>query len=350
MRTFAVVTTTHQSGFINYGLENVKSFVENWPVEIKMHVFLEDFTAENPCPSRVVYYDLHSEIPELYSLKKRNKDNKINADDERLKNIKSKPHKDKTYLYDYVRFSNKSYVMFYGIERIDADYIIWLDMDVRTHTKIPIRFIEKICPEDSMVSYLKREKTYTETGFLAFNKKHPKIKYYLQIAKDIYDNDKIYTIDYFKNGYTDCHVFDYTLEKMISMYGVKVNDLNIYKENSHPFINCELGLYMDHFKGEKRKKNKRSGIHEVKRNEISSKNSYWNKNNNNNNNISNTNVQSKKIPTNNVNINKQNNIIQNKNIQKNISQNINMNLKDKSILNREKILKNIEKFKKTNKK
>lgn len=279
MRSFAVLTTTNKRIFDDYCLENIKFFVKYWPKEIKLHVFLEDFVAENPDPNRVVYYDLHKTIPSLYSLKLRNKNLKIDPTDEKLKNIKSKPHKDKTYIFDYVRFANKSYVIFYGIENIDVDYIIWLDADVRTHTEIPLSFLEKICPEDSMVSYLRRDNNYTETGFLAFNRRHPKINNYLQIAKDIYENDKIYSIDYFKSGYTDCHVFDYTLNKIVTTFGTKVFNLNERGEKSHPFINSQLGLYMDHFKGERRKKNKRSDPTEVRNKEISSKSTYWQPNN-----------------------------------------------------------------------
>lgn len=325
MRKFAVITTTYKQSFEDYGLENIKSFLENWPSEIKLHVFLEDFKSENPDPNRVIYYDLHTTIPDLYSLKLRNKNFKIDSNDEKLKNIKSKPHKSKTYLFDYVKFANKSYVMFYGIENIDVDYIIWLDIDVRTHTKIPLSFIEKICPENSMVTYLRREKSYTETGFLAFNRKHPKLKNYLQIAKDIYDNDKVFTIDYFKQGYTDCHVFDYALNKIVSTFGTVVNDLNTTKEKSHPFINSQLGLYMDHFKGERRKKNKRSDATEVRNKEISSNNVYWQKNKETVNNVKNknSNIKSSIVDKNNV--------------------------KKKLDVKKEKILKNIEKIKKMGK-
>lgn len=280
MKKYAVITTANEKIYKDYGRENIETFLKYWPKEIKIHVFLEDYMDKDFKNERLVFYDLHKSIPELLKLKTRNsskRETPLFQNKKILESVKTKPHKDKSYLFDYVRFANKGYVIIYGLQNIMVDYLIWLDMDVKTIREIPYSFLEKICPNDCLVSFLKR-KIYTETGFLAFNRNHPRIKEYINIAKDIYDNDRIYTIEYFQSGYTDCHVFDYTINKITSNGDVKLNNLNVFNDESHPFINSELGIYMDHFKGERRKKTKRSDPSEIRNKMISSSNpEYWKK-------------------------------------------------------------------------
>lgn len=280
MKKYAVITTANEKIYKDYGRENIETFLKYWPKEIKIHIFLEDYVCNDLRDERLIFYDLHKSIPELLKLKIRNrlrKEEHLLRNQKTLESLKTKPHKDKSYLFDYVRFANKSYVIVYGLENIMVDYLIWLDMDVKTIKQIPYSFLEKICPNDCLVSFLKR-KIYTETGFLAFNRNHPKIKDYINIVKDIYNNDRVYTIEYFQSGFTDCHVFDYAISRITSSGNVKLNNLNLFNDESHPFINSELGIYMDHFKGERRKRAKRSDPSEIRnKNVLSSNPEYWKK-------------------------------------------------------------------------
>lgn len=266
MRTFAAFTTFHPKGLQEYGQQNISSFHANWPKSVDYYIYAEGFKLEPK--DNIKTFDLLSVCPELVKLKERHKDNpKANGRNESMK-------EESNFLYDLVRFSHKSYAMFHAIENIPTDYVIWLDGDSHTHTKLPLSVIEHLCPEDTLVSFLGRGNHYTETGFLAFNKRHPRIRDYAKIAKNIYDNDLVFSDPYFKQGFTDCHVFDYARKKLESE-GVKTNNLSGNKIYSHPFVNTLLGNYMDHLKG-KRKYSGTSKQSDIRNPEML-KNDYWKK-------------------------------------------------------------------------
>lgn len=261
MITYSAFTTFNRSGYEEYGFKNIDSFVKFWPKDIYLFVYSEGFSVRNTDKVR----NRQLNISELAALKERCKNNpKLIG--------KSNPKK-YDFLFDYVKFSHKSFVIVDAIENLTTDWVIWLDGDVISHSHLSYDFIKSITPLDCLVSYLGRKNKFSETGFLAFNRRHPQIMEYAELVKNIYNNDLILDIDYFKKGYTDCHVFDYAISKLSSK-GVKVNNLSgKYEDNPHPFINSDLGMYMDHLKGPRKEKGKSRDI-DLKNSDHKS-NEYW---------------------------------------------------------------------------
>lgn len=252
MKTISAFTTMHPAGYEEYGYKNITSFLEHWPKEINYFVYAENFKFKSG--DRIKCINVSDELPDLMSFKERNKNNPRAHGKKRSMNDPS------TFIYDFYRFSHKSYVQFHAIKNLTTDWIIWLDADSITHTKIPLDFIKSLCPDNNLVSYLGRDELYTETGFICFNRRHPKILKYVEWAKEIYDNDLVFNIPYFNKGYTDCHVFDYTIDRMVKDYDIKINNLTPWKNDKHPFINGPLGEYMDHLKGPRKSKGKSSNL------------------------------------------------------------------------------------------
>ena len=72
--TISVVTTFHAKGLQQYGQRMIDSFIDNWPEEVKLHVYAEDCNPRIKDHNRVVLYDLHSSVPELVAFKNTWKD------------------------------------------------------------------------------------------------------------------------------------------------------------------------------------------------------------------------------------------------------------------------------------
>jgi hypothetical protein len=275
MRKVSIVTSINKKIYDEYAhysiAENLKMWKKN---NINYFVYTEDFRLSDFIrDEKMTEIDLHSECKDLVELKNRHKDNKRARGLDR--NLKPK----ELYLFDYIRFSNKSFSIYHALRNIPSDLIIWLDADTVTHTEIPDSFFQKLCSNNELVAILKRPKTYTETGFICFNKNHHLIKKYLDISKNVYDKDLVFTEKYFNEkpteGYTDANIFDYSLKKLEEKYGkFKIENLNKNNINAHPFINSVLGLYMDHFKGIDRKKNKRSNLVDIQNKDIKNL-AYW---------------------------------------------------------------------------
>ena len=54
----------------------------------------------------------------------------------------------------------------------DADYMIWLDADTFTHSPVSHEFLNTLVDTDKHLTYLGRENTYSEAGFVIYNLKH----------------------------------------------------------------------------------------------------------------------------------------------------------------------------------
>lgn len=244
-KTYSVFTTTYKDAYDSYAKKNIDTHLVFWPQDIKFFVYAEGFSF--PSIDRLICYDLYQKIPELVTFKKRHENNP------RAHGRRPDGGEKDTFLFNYVKFAHKSFTFFQAIRNLYTDWLIWLDADSLSHTTIPLSFIDSLCPNKAVVSYLGREDLYTETGFVAFNRKHPRILEFVSYMEEVYLKDLVFTDKYFEQGYTDCHAFDFALEK-ISKAGATVNNLTPKIKGKHPFINGPLGQYMDHMKGPRKKK------------------------------------------------------------------------------------------------
>lgn len=260
-KTVSVFTTMSAEGFESYGHKSITSFLTYWPYDCKLFVYCEDFTIKEN--TKIVYVDIDN-IKKLSSFKNKNKNVPM------LNGYKNKEY---NFMFDFVKFSHKSYVMFDAIQNLTTDWVIWLDADTITHTLIDNDFFNKILNDKSLAVFLERDNLYTETGFLAFNRRHPDILKYVSLAENIYDNNLIFDIDYFNQGYTDCHIFDY-VRKILGEEGCYFHNISYDKEDKHPFVNSILGLYMDHLKGHRKELGSSRSV-DIKNPNMKINSNYW---------------------------------------------------------------------------
>ena len=63
-----------------------------------------------------------------------------------------------SFQWNAVRFANKIFCVTHAIKSSAGyDYVIWLDADTYSFRPMPENFLEKLLPEDSLVTYLGRE-------------------------------------------------------------------------------------------------------------------------------------------------------------------------------------------------
>ena len=256
MKSLTVVTTWGSKYWPNPVQAGIQSTVKNWPGHAKILLYPDDMSQQLTLP-RTEYYDLCKEQPKLKEFIDKHKNNpKFNP---RIKQTeKEKRDFDKNtqiYIYDCVRFSYKVFACIDAWQKTKPDMLWFLDADIITFDKIPMSWLEHIIPDKSFTSYLGRpKKGFSETGYYAFNTAHKYAEEFFERWQTYYDKDRFLEL----KGYTDSFTFDGARIELEKEGKIKNEDLNDGRfaggrRSRHPFINSELGQYMDHLKGYDRK-------------------------------------------------------------------------------------------------
>ena len=82
------------------------------------------------------------------------------------------------------------------------------------------------------------------------------VKEFWDTCAMMYNSDAIFKLKH----WTDCHVFDH-VKMLYEKKGLVAVNITKGFNRGHPFVNCVLGEYMDHMKGD-RKRHGRSKLHE----------------------------------------------------------------------------------------
>jgi len=255
MKSLTIVTTWGTKYWPTPVQAGLESTVKNWPDHAKILLYPDDMSQQLKLP-RTEYYDLCKEQPVLKEFIERNKNNS------RLTKWQPQQYK---FEYDAIRFSYKVFACIDAYQKTKPDMLWFLDADIITFEKISMSWLEHIIPDTAFTSYLGRpKKGFSETGYYAFNTAHKYTKEFFERWEQYYAEDLFFNIQKgFLNhfpiaGYTDSFTFDAVRLEMEQAGKIKNEDLNDGRWSGgrkarHPFINSELGQYMDHMKGYERK-------------------------------------------------------------------------------------------------
>ena len=265
-----VITSYKPGTWEKYAERCVKSIIEHWPDGTAINIYHEDSQPEtamflNP---RVKWIDIHQVQPDLVVFKNKHKNDpvacgelqEIDGGVRRPKDFNGNDKNKGSFLFDAVRFSNKVFCVTHSIKTSvekEYDYVIWLDADTYTFRPMPREFLESLLPSDTMLTYLGRENPqkndggkYPECGFVGYNLRHPDIQNFARDWEDIYKSDQVFGLLEWHDSYVFWH-----LSKLYREHKkIKINDIGYWKgvKGHHVFINSELGLYIDHFKGKRK--------------------------------------------------------------------------------------------------
>ena len=236
----------------------IESFDRHWPKSIDLHCYVEGFSP-SPAGERVQFHDLHASSPDLVAFKSRHANNprahgsgnrprwNFRIDLARRK-FKVKRKTNIGYRWDAVRFSNKVFAMLDASERSDTDVLIFLDADTYSNRDVPISILEETIPETCVLGYLGRPRE-PETGFVAYNLRHPATPAFLAAYKAMYTSDSLFR----RRQWTDSYLLDIQ-RKRFERKGHPFFDIARGKgrETGHVFSTSPLGAYMIHDKGERK--------------------------------------------------------------------------------------------------
>ena len=256
MKSLTIATTWGTKYWPNPVQPCIESTIKNWPDHAKILLYPDDMSQQINS-DRCYHFDLCKEQPKLQDFIDRHKNNsKFNP---RIKQT-TKEQKDfdkntQIYIYDCVRFSYKVFACIDAYQKTNTDMLWYLDADLLTFEKIPMSWLEHIIPDTAFTSYLGRpKKGFSETGYYAFNTAHKYAMEFFERWQTYYDKDRFLEL----KGYTDSFTFDGARLELEKEGKIKNEDLNDgrwsgERKSRHPFINSELGQYMDHMKGYDRK-------------------------------------------------------------------------------------------------
>ncbi len=255
-KSLTIVTTWGSKYWPNPVQAGIKSTVKNWPDHAQILLYPDDMSQQLPLP-RTKYYDLCKEQPKLKEFIDKHKNNpKYNPRIKQTEQEKKDFDKNtQIYIYDCVRFSYKVFACIDAWQKTKPDMLWFLDADIITFEKIPMSWLEHIIPDTAFTSYLGRpKKGFSETGYYAFNTAHKYAGEFFERWQTYYDKDRFLEL----KGYTDSFTFDGARLELEREGKIKNEDLNDGRfaggrRSRHPFINSELGQYMDHLKGYDRK-------------------------------------------------------------------------------------------------
>jgi hypothetical protein len=261
------VTTFHKEGYDRYGRQMVETWLNHWQGNQRLRVYAENVEVEFQDP-RLEVVNIHNVCPALVQFKERHRDN-LKAHGKLKTNERWGKHfKFEGFFWDAVRFSHKSYAWCHAIKnRTDEDLLLWIDADCKTFAPVTLDFWNNLLPQDFLSYHLGRN-TYSETGFVGFNLKHPEITNFAVAMQNHYDHDTIFNLD----AFTDCHVLDDCIRDFKNRGHVSydiVRALNV--PGTHPFINSPLGSVLDHLKGPRKDK----GTSHAKDLLVKRSESYW---------------------------------------------------------------------------
>ena len=266
-----VITSYKPGTWEQYGKKGIESMAEQFPKEVDIVVY-----AEEPKPEckydRIQWIDLNTAEPELLKFKNKHKNDPVaNGELEEIEGgvrrpaelqVKGGNDKNKgSFLWAAVRFANKVFCVVNAVRNSkEYDYVVWIDGDTFSFRPIPMDFFEKLLPQDTMLTYLGRENPnlndggkYPECGFVGYNLKHPEMQNFINDWEKLYVTDEVFKLLEWHDSYVFWHLTKKYRKE--SPYQIKVNDIGYWKgvKGHHVFVNSELGEYMDHMKGKRKK-------------------------------------------------------------------------------------------------
>ena len=260
-----VITSYKPGSWKQYAKRAVESVLQHWPNDVHVCVYHENQKQDIVNLPRLEWIDLHLAQPELVKFKERhNNDPVANGETNEIPNGVRRKGSGKqgkgSFQWDAVRFANKVFCVTHALKNSqNFDYIIWLDADTYSFRPMPKQFLQQLLPNNTMLTYLGRENPDLkdggkdpECGFVGYNLNHTEIKNYTKDWENMYITDSVFNLTH---GWTDCSTLWHLSKIYQKQKNVKINDIGYYKKvkGHHVFINSELGLYMDHFKGKRKK-------------------------------------------------------------------------------------------------
>ena len=217
-----VITSFNRAYYDLIGKSAVESWLAYWPQELGLTCYVEEFTLPEQDRIRQIPF---TELGFEYWLFMRN------TERDRVK-----------------IFAKKAYSIIHAFEHSTADRIVWLDADVITEKAIPLKTVQRLCPDDTLATFMgvtHDDKWFSaETGVFVVNRNHPEFKAFAARYREYYDRRIKDNIRRFYDG----EVFGAVIKEFEPQ--AKFNDLcsDLKKNYKTPLKHTVLGPFLHHYK------------------------------------------------------------------------------------------------------
>lgn len=237
-----VVTSCSLDGWDRYGYKCLSSLLPAWPKEINVHIVSEDHLPLEQVArfegrtDRLTFHPLYNYGP-AKNFFERHKDNN---------SAKGKAAHMYDFRRDAYRFSKKVFAIKLVSMLLPAGRLLWLDADTVTLHPVPLELLHRLPPDDYDIAFLDRSKLryHSECGFVGYNLNRASTREFIAKFVQLYETDEVFKL----KEWHDSWVFDW-LRKSNGNKCYPIPYTNI----THPFNYSELGKYMDHLKGARKK-------------------------------------------------------------------------------------------------
>ena len=260
-----IVASCSLGGWSKYGQRFLETFRKFWPTTVHLHIVSEDTLPIHPT-ERETSWNLYTHPPAKRFL---------NANEgvlwkhgqggvKRPSGIAQRWLATSGYAfrYDAYKFSKKVFAIELIAHQIHKGRLFWVDADTLTHDTVPHDMFERLLPSDFALSCLSRQGYHSECGFVGYNLNQAACHNFIGAFSAVYETEAVFSLA----EWHDSWVFDYIRNKlMIRTYGIP------HRSKGHPFINSELGRYMDHLKGKRKETGSSQKVEQVAHRNVE----YW---------------------------------------------------------------------------
>lgn len=242
MSEVAVVSSCSKVGWEKYGKRFLKTFCQFWPMDkVMLHFVSED---DLNLDSKILTFHDLAKSPAWRKFRDKHAGTgwvRGDSADPRSKEIAPmwKRGNGYNFRFDSYKFCKKVFAIEL-VAKLCKGRLLWLDADTLTHAQVPIELAANLLPANYALSCLSRVGYHSECGFVGYNLDHQQTRKFIKDFSELYSTDKVFELA----EWHDSWVFDWLRNKnMVATYNIP------HKSRGHPFINSELGLYLDHLKG-----------------------------------------------------------------------------------------------------
>jgi len=241
MKTVTVTTTWAPKQWNAYAKNCVESILKYWPKHYKKLLYPDDLTQKIDAPN-TQYFSLSDNAIHQAFINR----HKVDLSAHEVKKTWSGWKDPK----DAVKFSYCVFNQINAFNKCETDILVFIDADVITFDYIPDGWLQELM-QGKDITYIGRKKKFSETGFIAYDLTNPTMKEFFERWTEQYEKDLVFNLPY----WGDADTFDEVRRNMTEQNLITTNNINDGRFHGltggrHPFINSELGRYMDHRKGE----------------------------------------------------------------------------------------------------